>query len=166
MIVERVGNLIFNVCFKNSIVSISNASNIFLSDIGDSLRLNEKLNKILISKFNSYGVDCCKNGISHIKFLVKYSPILSKIIDITEFNSIEYCSAPLEVYLDNCYISITNHGKFFCINDVIANSSDIRTSIPKKFKQYLKLDRRNPISFRWRDERFGNIDYNEVRITL
>ena len=90
MIIERKGNLIFNICFENLIVSINNASNIFLSDISDSLRLNEKLNKILISKFNSYGVDCCKNGISHIKFLVKYSPILSKIIDISEFDSIEY----------------------------------------------------------------------------
>ena len=90
MIIERKGNLIFNMCFENLIVSINNASNIFLSDISDSLRLNEKLNKILISKFNSYGVDCCKNGISHIKFLVKYSPILSKIIDISEFDSIEY----------------------------------------------------------------------------
>ena len=90
MIIERKGNLIFNICFENLIVSINNASNIFLSDISDSLRLNEKLNKILISKFNSYGVDCCKNGISHIKFLVKYSPILSKIIDTSEFDSIEY----------------------------------------------------------------------------
>ena len=90
MIIERVGNLIFNVCFKNSIVNITNSSNIFLSDIGDSLRLNEKLNKILILKFNSYGVDYCKNGISHIKFLVKYSPILSKIVDTSEFDSIEY----------------------------------------------------------------------------
>ena len=90
MIIECKGNLIFNICFENLIVSINNASNIFLSDISDSLRLNEKLNKILISKFNSYGVDCCKNGISHIKFLVKYSPILSKIIDISEFDSIEY----------------------------------------------------------------------------
>ena len=90
MIIECKGNLIFNICFENLIVSINNASNIFLSDISDSLRLNEKLNKILISKFNSYGVDCCKNGISHIKFLVKYSPILSKIVDTSEFDSIEY----------------------------------------------------------------------------
>ena len=90
MIIERKGNLIFNICFENLIVNINNASNIFLSDVSDSLRLNEKLNKILISKFNSYGVDCCKNGISHIKFLVKYSPILSKIVDTSEFDSIEY----------------------------------------------------------------------------
>ena len=106
MIIERKGNLIFNICFENLIVSINNASNIFLSDVSDSLRLNEKLNKILISKFNSYGVDCCKNGISHIKFLVKYSPILSKIIDISEFDSIEY-------HDDFFYMS----GYFLKIND-------------------------------------------------
>ena len=109
MIIERVGNLIFNVRFKNSIVSITNASNMFLSDIGDSLRLNEKLNKILILKFNSYGVDCCKNGISHIKFLVKYSPILSKIVDISEFDSIEYHDDFF--YMDGYFLKIDD--RFF-----------------------------------------------------
>ena len=109
MIIERKGNLIFNICFENLIVSINNASNIFLSDISDSLRLNEKLNKILISKFNSYGVDCCKNGISHIKFLVKYSPILSKIIDISEFDSIEYHDDFF--YMDGYFLKI--YDRFF-----------------------------------------------------
>ena len=113
MIIERVSNLIFNVCFKNSIVSITNASNIFLSDIGDSLRLNEKLNKILISKFNSYGVDSCKNGISHIKFLVKYSPILSKIVDISEFDSIEYRDNFF--YMNGYFLKIDD--RFFFKND-------------------------------------------------
>ena len=113
MIIERTGNLIFNVCFENLIVNINNASNIFLSDVSDSLRLNEKLNKILISKFNSYGVDCCKNGISHIKFLVKYSPILSKIIDISEFDSIEYHDDffYMDGYflkIDDCFVFKTN----------------------------------------------------------
>lgn len=109
MIIERVGNLIFNVCFENSIFSISNASNIFLSDIGDSLRLNKKLNKILISKFNSYGVDSCKNGISHIKFLVKYSPILSKIVDTSEFDSIKYHDNFL--YMNGYFLKIND--RFF-----------------------------------------------------
>ena len=113
MIIERVSNLIFNVCFKNSIVSITNASNIFLSDIGDSLRLNEKLNKILISKFNSYGVDSCKNGISHIKFLVKYSPILSRIVDTSEFDSIEYHDNFF--YMNGYFLKIND--RFFFKND-------------------------------------------------
>ena len=109
MIIERKGNLIFNICFENLIVNINNASNIFLSDVSDSLRLNEKLNKILISKFNSYGVDCCKNGISHIKFLVKYSPILSKIVDISEFDSIEYHDDFF--YMDGYFLKIDD--RFF-----------------------------------------------------
>ena len=75
----------------------------------------------------------------YIKFAIKYSPVLSKIIGTTEFNSIEYYSVPLGVCYNNNYINIKNYGKFFCINDVIANSSDIRISIPKKFKQYLKI---------------------------
>ena len=110
MIIERKGNLIFNICFENLIVSINNASNIFLSDISDSLRLNEKLNKILISKFNSYGVDCCKNGISHIKFLVKYSPILSKIVDTSEFDSIEYHDDFF--YMDGYFLKIDDLSLF------------------------------------------------------
>ena len=126
MIIECKGNLIFNVCFKNSIVSISNASNIFLSDIGDSLRLNEKLNKILISKFNSYGVDCCKNGISHIKFLVKYSPILSKIVDISEFDSIEYHDDFF--YMNGYFLKIDD--RFFFKNNKMYFDENLNMVLP------------------------------------
>ena len=126
MIIECKGNLIFNVCFKNSIVSISNASNIFLSDIGDSLRLNEKLNKILISKFNSYGVDCCKNGISHIKFLVKYSPILSKIVDTSEFDSIEYHDDFF--YMNGYFLKIDD--RFFFKNNKMYFDENLNMVLP------------------------------------
>ena len=126
MIIERVGNLIFNVCFKNSIVSITNASNIFLSDIGDSLKLNEKLNKILILKFNSYGIDCCKNGISHIKFLVKYSPILSKIVDTSEFDSIEYHDNFF--YMDGYFLKIDD--RFFFKNNNMYFDENLNMVLP------------------------------------
>ena len=126
MIIERTGNLIFNICFENLIVSINNASNIFLSDIGDSLRLNEKLNKILISKFNSYGVDCCKNGISHIKFLVKYSPILSKIVDISEFDSIEYHDD--FYYMNGYFLKIDD--RFFFKNNKMYFDENLNMVLP------------------------------------
>ena len=126
MIIERVSNLIFNVRFKNSIVSITNASNIFLSDIGDSLILNEKLNKILISKFNSYGVDSCKNGISHIKFLVKYSPILSKIVDISEFDSIEYHDNFF--YMNGYFLKIDD--RFFFKTDKMYFDENLNMALP------------------------------------
>ena len=126
MIIECKGNLIFNICFENLIVSINNASNIFLSDIGDSLRLNEKLNKILISKFNSYGVDCCKNGISYIKFLVKYSPILSKIIDTSEFDSIEYHDDFF--YMNGYFLKIND--RFFFKTDKMYFDENLNMVLP------------------------------------
>ena len=126
MIIERKGNLIFNICFENLIVSINNASNIFLSDIGDSLRLNEKINKILISKFNSYGVDCCTNGISHIKFLIKYSPILSKIVDISEFDSIEYHNDFF--YMSGYFLKIDD--RFFFKNDKMYFDENLNMVLP------------------------------------
>lgn len=145
---DIVNSLEFN---NDTSIYIDKDLGVFLGNYNENLselKISSNSNRLLLRKFKAKRWDIYTEGLSHIKFVIKYSPILSKIVDAAEFNSIEYCSAPLKVYLDDCYINIENHGKFFCINDVIANSSYIRTSIPKKFKQYLKLNRRNPISFR------------------
>ena len=136
---DIVNSLEFN---NNAWVYIDKDLGVFLGNYNENLselKISSNSNRLLLRKFKAKRWDIYTEGLSHIKFVIKYSPILSKIVDAAEFNSIEYCSVPLKVYLDDCYINIENHGKFFCINDVIANSSDIRTSIPKKFKQYLKI---------------------------
>ena len=163
---DIVNSLEFN---NDTSIYIDKDLGVFLGNYNENLselKISSNSNRLLLRKFKAKRWDIYTEGLLHIKFVIKYSAILTKIVDAAEFNSIEYYSAPLKVYLDDCYVNITNHGKFFCINDVIANSSDIHTSIPKKFKQYLKLNRRNPTSFRWLDECFRNIDHNEVRITL
>lgn len=145
---DIVNSLEFN---NDTSIYIDKDLGVFLGNYNESLselKISSNSNRLLLRKFKAKRWDIYTEGLSHIKFVIKYSPILSKIVDAAEFNSIEYCSIPLEIYYDNNYINIKNYGKFFCINDVIANSSDIRTSIPKKFKQYLKLNRRNPTSFR------------------
>lgn len=145
---DIVNSLEFN---NDTSIYIDKDLGVFLGNYNENLselKISSNSNRLLLRKFKAKRWDIYTEGLLHIKFVIKYSPILSKIVDAAEFNSIEYCSAPSKIYLDNCYINIANNGKFFCINDVIANSSDIRTSIPKKFKQYLKLDRRNPTSFR------------------
>ena len=145
---DMINSLEFN---NDTSIYIDRDLGVFLGNYNKNLselKISSNSNRLLLRKFKAKRWDIYTEGLLHIKFVIKYSPILSKIVDAAEFNSIEYCSIPLKVYLDDCYINITNHGKFFCINDVIANSSDIRTSIPKKFKQYLKLNRRNPTSFR------------------
>ena len=142
---DIVNSLEFN---NDTSIYIDNDFCVFLGNYNENLselKISSNSNRLLLRKFKAKCWDIYTEGLLHIKFVIKYSPILSKIVDAAEFNSIEYCSIPLEIYYDNNYINIKNYGKFFCINDVIANSSDICISIPKKFKQYLKLDRRNPL---------------------
>lgn len=136
---DIINSLEFN---NDTSIYIDKDLGVFLGNYNENLselKISSNSNRLLLRKFKAKRWDIYTEGLSHIKFVIKYSPILSKIVDASEFNSIEYCSIPLRVYLDDCYINIENYGKFFCINDVIANSSDIRTSIPKKFKQYLKI---------------------------
>lgn len=136
---DIVNSLEFN---NDTSIYIDKDLGVFLGNYNENLpelKISSNSNRLLLRKFKAKRWDIYTEGLIHIKFVIKYSPILSKIVDITEFNSIEYCSIPLEVYYDNHYINIENHGKFFCINDVIANPSDIRINIPEKFKQYLKI---------------------------
>ena len=145
---DIVNSLEFN---NNTSIYIDKDLGVFLGNYNKNLselKISSNSNRLLLRKFKVKRWDIYTEGLFHIKFAIKYSPVLSKIIGATEFNSIEYCSVPLGVCYNNNYINIKNYGKFFCINDVITNSSDIRISSPKKFKQYLKLDRRNPTSFR------------------
>ena len=145
---DIINSLEFN---NDTSIYIDKDLGVFLGNYNENLselKINSNSNRLLLRKFKAKRWDIYTEGLFHIKFVIKYSPVLSKIVDAAEFNSIEYCSVPLEVYYDNHYINIENHDNFFCINDVIANSSDICITIPKKFKQYLKLDRRNPISFK------------------
>ena len=145
---DIINSLEFN---NDTSIYIDKDLGIFLGNYNENLpelKISSNSNRWLLRKFKVKCWNTYTEGLLHIKFVIKYSPILSKIVGAAEFNSIEYCLIPLEFCYDNHYINIKNYGKFFCINDVIANSSDIRTNIPKKFKQYLKLDRRNPISFR------------------
>ena len=142
---DIVNSLEFN---NDTSIYIDKDLGVFLGNYNENLpelKISSNSNRLLLRKFKAKRWDIYTEGLYHIKFVIKYSPILSKIIDITEFNSIEYYSVPLEAYYDNHYINIENHGKFFCINDVIVDSADIHISIPKKFKQYLKLDRRNTL---------------------
>ena len=136
---DIINSLEFN---NDTSIYIDKDLGVFLGNYSENLselKISSNSNRLLLRKFKAKRWDIYTEGLYHIKFVIKYSPILSKIVDAAEFNSIEYCSIPLEVYYDNHYINIENHSNFFWINDVIANSSDIRINIPEKFKKYLKI---------------------------
>ena len=51
-----------------------------------------KVNEMLLIKFNAFNWNFYKKSLSHIDFLIKYSPIFSKLINMDELNTIEFCN--------------------------------------------------------------------------
>ena len=83
-------NLIYFIQFKNIKLAMDFYTCIFLGEIKDGhIELNENIKRFLLKKFKVSKFDSFTENLVHIKFLVKYSPILSKIINFEEFNNIE-----------------------------------------------------------------------------
>ena len=77
----------------------------------DCLNISSISNDFLLKKFDLYDWDDIGENLLHIKFLIKYSPILSKFIDLSEFNEIEFCSPDLSINKRYC-LKINNKNIF------------------------------------------------------
>ena len=89
---EKCNGYIYNVIFKKTILYINNHIGIFFSkSIGKNceLKFNLETNDMILKKFNVQRWDLCGGNYLHLKFLVTYSPILSKFIDPSEFDDIK-----------------------------------------------------------------------------
>ena len=83
---------IYNVIFKKITLYVNNCIGIFFSKpIGKNceLKFNFETDDMILKKFNVYSWDLCGGNYLHLKFLVTYSPILSKFIDPSEFDDIK-----------------------------------------------------------------------------
>ena len=83
---------IYNIVFNKITLYIDNCICLFLSKpTGKNCKLefNTKVNYTLLKKFKLIRWDLCEGNYLHLKFLVTYSPILSKFIDPSEFNDIK-----------------------------------------------------------------------------
>ena len=82
------------------------------------------------------------NNLLHIKFLVKYSPILSKFIDTSEFDTIEFTPSSDNV-VDNwnnvSYIKFNNGKEFFNVYDVVYTGQNIDIIYLKVDSEFLKI---------------------------
>ena len=115
-------DLIYGVTFKNVKIYTDENLCVFLSSIDseNNLKMSYETNYFLLKKFKIYDWDKYNDNLIQIKFLVKYSCILSKLIDLSEFNDIELISiddindTDLEWYNDY----------YLCINDIGFCSSD------------------------------------------
>ena len=130
--------------FKNVKIAIDRNICVFISGINknNNIKVHKYVRKKLLQKFKAYAwdfIDCNKNML-HIKFLVKYSPILSKFVDLTEFDTIEFVPSSDNV-VDNwnniAYVNLNDGKEFFYVYDVTYTEQDI---ISLKFdSEFLKI---------------------------
>ena len=134
MLVETVNGIIYGIHFKNCTIYINSSVGIFLSKDKDILSIERKTNRVLVNKFRICGWDEIAENLSHIKFLIKYSPVFSKLVDLTEFNTIEFCNP--EFRLEEYYI-YCNIRKYFSVFNT--NYENFTIKYDSEFDNYVKL---------------------------
>ena len=147
MIVYKTGEIISIIKFKKITLYIDGESSIFLGNIkSNEIGIYSPSDEILLNKFNAMNWDVATDNLIHIKFLIKYSPILSKLIDNDEldFKMVEMPSD--DKFLNqNYYIKFNETDKkFFKIN-----SSDYKKvndinynyiNVDEEFKKLINLE--------------------------
>ena len=120
MIVYKTDEMINIIKFKKFTLYIDGESSIFLGNIkANEIGIYFPSDEILLNKFNVTNWNTVTNNLIHIKFLIKYSPILSKLIDNNEldFEIVEVSNTHNEFPNPKYYIEFNKtNKKFFNIN--------------------------------------------------
>ena len=136
-------DLIYGITFKNVKIYADENLCVFLSSVDDenNLKMSYETNYFLLKKFKIYDWDKYNDDLIQIKFLVKYSCILSKLIDLSEFDDIELISidnindSDIEWY-DDYYLCINDIG--FCVSDEVKYTiNEIIIRIEQKLIGYI-----------------------------
>ena len=147
MIVYKIGVIINIIKFKKITLYIDCESSVFLGNIkSNEIGIYLPSDEILLNKFNAMNWDVVTDNLIHIKFLIKYSPILSKLIDNDEldFKMVEMPSD--DKFLNqNYYIKFNNTDKkFFKINSSdykkVNNINYNYINIDEEFKELINLE--------------------------
>ena len=148
MIVYKIGVIINIIKFKKITLYVDCESSVFLGNIkANEIGIYLPSDEILLNKFNTTYWNTITDNLIHIKFLIKYSPILSKLIDNDEldFEIVEVSNAYDEFLNPKYYIKFNKTDKkFFKIN-----SSDYKKvddinynyiNVDKEFKKLINLE--------------------------
>ena len=147
MIVYKIGVIINIIKFKKITLYIDCESSIFLGNIKtNEIGIYLPSDEILLNKFNAMNWDIVTDNLIHIKFLIKYSPILSKLIDNDEldFKMVEIPSD--DKFLNqNYYIKFNKTDKkFFKINSSdykkVNNINYNYINVDEEFKKLINLE--------------------------
>ena len=132
--------------FKNIKIALDMDVYVFLGNINknNNIKMYKYVKEKLLKKFKVDRWDSLdyNNNLFHIKFLVKYSSILSKFIDLTEFDTIEFTPSSDNI-VDNwsnvSYVNLNDGKKFFNVYDVSHIEQDvISLEIDSEFLKILK----------------------------
>ena len=147
MIVYKIGAIINIIKFKKITLYVDCESSVFLGNIkANEIGIYLPSDEILLNKFNAMNWDVVTDNLIHIKFLIKYSPILSKLIDNDEldFKMVEMPSD--DKFLNqNYYIKFNNTDKkFFKINSSdykkVNNINYNYINVDEEFKKLINLE--------------------------
>ena len=147
MIVYKIGVIINIIKFKKITLYIDCESSVFLGNIKENeIGIYLPSDEILLNKFNAMNWDVVTDNLIHIKFLIKYSPILSKLIDNDEldFKMVEMPSD--DKFLNQIYYIKFNNTdkKFFKINSSdykkVNNINYNYINIDEEFKKLINLE--------------------------
>ena len=147
MIVYKTGVIIDIIKFKKITLYVDCESSVFLGNIkANEIGIYLPSDEILLNKFNAMNWDVVTDNLIHIKFLIKYSPILSKLIDNDEldFKMVEMPSN--DKFLNqNYYIKFNKTDKkFFKINSSdykkVNNINYNYINVDEEFKKLINLE--------------------------
>ena len=138
MIVYKTNEMINIIKFKKITLYVDGESSIFLGNIkANEIGIYLPSDEILLNKFNTMYWNTVTDNLIHIKFLIKCSPILSKLIDNDELDDFKM------VEVSNIYDEFLNP-KYY----VKFNKTD------KKFFEVNSTDYKQ----------MNNIDYNYINV--
>ena len=120
MIIYKTGEMISIIKFKKITLYIDGESSIFLGNIkANEIGIFLPSDEILLNKFNVMYWNTVTDNLIHIKFLIKYSPILSKLInnDELDFEMVEVSNIYDEFLNPKYYVKFNKTDKkFFEVN--------------------------------------------------
>ena len=139
-------DVIYFIQFKNIKLAMDIDVFTFLGEIKNNcIELNANINRFLLEKFKINKFDSFTKNPIHIKFLIEYSSILSKFVDPSEFNDIEFInlhSNIIDIWRqeDIHYIDFGKNVKFFNTEEteIDIDTKTLYINIDPKFSQILK----------------------------
>ena len=147
MIVYINGHTIYSIRFKKFKFYVNYDSNTFLGNVNIKskyIKISREADHSLLKKFKISNADEYAENLCYIKFLIKYSPIFSKLIDNDELESIEI----EKIFDDQCFDETKfsnfielNNGLSFPIYTLTYTMKYKKILIDNIFKQFLKIEK-------------------------